>query len=66
MEFQHWKQESDHTFVMSPAVVPRMDQVYSIVQKIYGRSPTDDVNDLAKNNATSRYKQQIILNEIFG
>ena len=35
---------------MSPAVVPRMDKVYLIVRKIYGRSPTDDLNDLDENN----------------
>ena len=38
-------------FHMSPAVVPRMDKVYSIVRKIYGRSPTDGLNDLDENNA---------------
>ena len=40
-----------HNFHVSPAVVPRMDKVYSIVRKIYGRSPTDDLNDLDENNA---------------
>ena len=28
-----------------------MDEVYSIVRKIYGRSPTVDLNDLDVNNA---------------
>ena len=31
---------------MSPAVVPHLCKVYSIVRKIYRRSPTDDLNDL--------------------
>ena len=34
-----------HNFHMSPAVVPRMEKVHSIVRKKYGRSPTDDLND---------------------
>ena len=28
-----------------------MEKVYSIVRQIYGRSPTDDLNDLDVNNA---------------
>ena len=28
-----------------------MEKVYSIVRQIYGRSPTDDLNDLDENNA---------------
>ena len=36
---------------MSPAVVPHMDQVYSIVRKFCGRSPTDDLNDFDVNAA---------------
>ena len=28
-----------------------MEKVYSIVRKIYGRSPTDDLNDLDANTA---------------
>ena len=40
-----------HNFHMSPAVVPGMDKVYSIVRKIYGRSPTDDLNDLDVSTA---------------
>ena len=35
----------------SPAVVPHMENVCSIVRQIFGRSPTDDVNDLDVNNA---------------
>ena len=31
-------------FLTSPAVVPPLDKVYSIVRKIYGRSPTEDLN----------------------
>ena len=40
-----------HNFHMSPAVVPHVDKVCSIVRKIYGRSPTDDLNDLDVNTA---------------
>ena len=40
-----------HHFRMSPAVVPHMEKVHSIVRKIYGRSPTDDLNDLDVNTA---------------
>ena len=36
---------------MSPAAVPRMEKAVSIVRQIYGRSPTDDLNDLDDNNA---------------
>ena len=36
---------------MSPAVVPHMEKVHSIVRQINGRSPTDDLNDLDVNNA---------------
>ena len=38
-------------FDMSPVVVPHVEKVCSIVQKVYGRSPTDDLNDLDVNNA---------------
>ena len=40
-----------HIIFMSPAIVPYMEKVYSIVRQIYGRSPTDDLNDLDENNA---------------
>ena len=40
---------------MSPAVVPHMEKVYSNVRQIYGRSPTDDLNDLDVNNAVVGY-----------
>ena len=40
-----------HHFHMSPAVVPHMEKVHSILRQIYGRSPTDDLNDLDVNNA---------------
>ena len=40
-----------HNFHMSPAVVLHMGKVYSIVRQIYGRSPTDDLNDLDVNTA---------------
>ena len=36
---------------MSPAVVPHMNKVHSIVQKMYGRSSTDELNDLDVNTA---------------
>ena len=36
---------------MSPAAVPRMEKVHSIVRQMYGRSPTDDLNDLDEKNA---------------
>ena len=53
-EFESWKQEMttlfSHNFQMFPAVV-RHREVYSIVRKIYGRSPTDDLNDLDVNTA---------------
>ena len=32
-----------------------MNKVFSIVRQIYGRSPTDDLNDLDVNNAIRRY-----------
>ena len=37
---------------MSPAVVPHVDTVFSIVRKIYGREPTDNKEDLDVNAAT--------------
>ena len=40
-----------HNFHMSPAAVPHMEKVYSIVRQIYGRSPMDDMNDLDENSA---------------
>ena len=40
-----------HNFHMSPAVVPRMEKVYSIVRQIFGRCPTDDLNDFDVNSA---------------
>ena len=42
LEAEKWP----HNFPKSPAVVPHMGKVYSIVRKIYGRSPTDNLNDL--------------------
>ena len=36
---------------MSPASVPHMEKVYSIVRKIYGRSRMDDLDDLDVNTA---------------
>ena len=41
-----------HNFHVSPAVVPHMEKVYSIVRQIYGRSPMDDLIDLDVNIAT--------------
>ena len=44
---ESWKQKKwPHNFHMSPASVPHMKKVYSIVRHFYGRSPTDDLNDL--------------------
>ena len=43
--------EWPHNFHMSPASVLHMEKVYSIVRQIYGRSPTDDLNDLDVNCA---------------
>ena len=40
-----------HNFHMSPAAVPHMEKVCSILRQIYGGSPTDDLNDLDENNA---------------
>ena len=40
-----------YNFHMSPAAVSHMEKVYSIVRQIYGRSPTDDLNDLNVNTA---------------
>ena len=40
-----------HNFHMYPAVVPHIDEVYSIVRKIYGRSPTGNLNDIDVNTA---------------
>ena len=39
------------SFSCASSVVPHMNEVYSIVRKIYGRSPTDDVDDLDVNTA---------------
>ena len=40
-----------HKCHTSPAAVHHMENVFSIVRQIYGRSPTDDLNDLDENNA---------------
>ena len=40
-----------NNFHMSPAVVSHMEKVHSIVRKISGRSPTDDMDDLDVNTA---------------
>ena len=42
-----------HNFHMSSAVVSHMEQVYSIVRKIYDRSSTDNLDDLDVNTAIS-------------
>ena len=36
---------------MSPAVVPHMDTVFSIVRKMYDGEPTDNMDDLDVNAA---------------
>ena len=40
-----------HIVFMSPAALPHIEKFNSIVRQIYGRSPTDDLNDLDVNNA---------------
>ena len=57
-----------HNFYMSSAVVPHMDEVYSIVRKIHGLSQTVDLNDrehrcMGEKSWTSHFKQQFILVE---
>ena len=47
LEAEKWP----HHFHRSPVVVPHMKKVYSIVRQNYGRSPTDDLNDLDVTNA---------------
>ena len=47
--------------VLSPAVVPHMEKVHSIVRQIYGRSPTDDLNDLDVNTAMWRKFMNVTL-----
>ena len=47
-----------HNFHMSPAAVPRMEKVYSVVRQVYGRSPTNDLGDLDVNNAVWVYSLQ--------
>ena len=36
---------------MSPASVSHMEKIYSMVRKVHGRSPTDELNGLDVNNA---------------
>ena len=43
--------KNGHTIFMSPAVVLHMEKVHLIVRQNYGRSPTDELNDLDVNNA---------------
>ena len=38
-----------HHYHMSPDCVPDMNKVFSIVRQTYGRSPTDDLNDVVVN-----------------
>ena len=40
-----------NNFRISPHCVPHMEKVFSIVRKIYDRTPTDDLNDLDVNTA---------------
>ena len=40
-----------HHYHISPDCVPHMNKVFSIVRQTYGRSPTDDLNDLDVNTA---------------
>ena len=39
-----------HIIFVSPAA-PHMEKVQSIVRQVYGRSPTDDLDDFNENNA---------------
>ena len=50
-----------HHFHMSPAVVPHMEKVHSIVRQIYGRSPMDDLTDLEVNNAVWSFFMDVTL-----
>ena len=50
-----------HHFHMSPAVVSHMERVSSIVRQIYGRSPTDDLNDLDVNTTVWSFFMNVIL-----
>ena len=38
-------------FLLPPTAVPHMEKIFSIVRQIYGRSPTDDLNELDKKTA---------------
>ena len=43
-----------HHFLMSPEVPPHMEKVYSILRQVYGRSPTEDLNDIDENTVMWR------------
>ena len=43
--------ENVHIIFTSPASVPHMEKIYPILRQVYGRSPTDDLNDFDVNNA---------------
>ena len=59
-----------HHFHISPDYVPHMEQVFSIVRKIYDRKPTDDMKDLDAKTAIwvfsclSHFMLQFILDRI--
>ena len=46
-----------HIIFMSPAAILHMEKVYSIGRQEYGRSATEDVNDLDVNNAVCVYSR---------
>ena len=45
-----YSRKNGHIIFMSPAAVPHREKVCSIVRQVYGRSPTDDLNDLDEHN----------------
>ena len=49
---------------MSPAAVPHMEKVHSIIRQVYGRSPTDDSNDLDENNAFCVFFHEAVIEMI--
>ena len=50
-----------HHFNVSPDCVPHMEKVFSIVRQTYGRSPTNDLNDLDVNTAVWVYFMSVAL-----
>ena len=50
-----------HNFLLSPAVVPHMESVYSIVRKNNDRDPTDSLADLNVNTALWGFLMNVTL-----